>query len=305
MSVLVTGGSGLIGSHVVESLLERGERPVIYDLKVPPSRLNVPFVQGSITERDLVLEACKVYDVDRIIHMAALLQFECEQRPYEAVQVNVLGTLNLLEAAKVIRARRFVYASSGALYGPVEGDITEATPICQGVGLYGATKYVCEVMGFRYNKVFGVPFVALRYWGVYGPGEVASPGIAEVLKRIESTVTGKDVIVREAGAEEKHHFTFVRDVAQATLLALDARFDEPKVYNIAGGEDSFVSFREFHETIRRLCPSAGKVTFQGRGQNRGRVDITRARRELGYEPRYTLEMGIREVIDYWQSQRSV
>jgi len=251
-----------------------------------------------------LLNICKKHAVDRIIHLAALLQFGCEQRPCDAIAINVLGTLNLLEVARRLSIKRFVFASSGAVYGPVEETVTEATPIFPEISLYGATKHLCEVLGTRYERVYSLPFVALRYWGVYGPGEVSSPGMAEVFKRIESSISGKDVVITEVGPEEKRHFTFVKDAAHATVLAMDASLKDSRVFNIAGGDDSYVSFQEFYQTIKKLCPSAGNVLFQGEGQHRGKVDISAARKEIGYQPRYTLEMGIQEDIDHWQTHKA-
>lgn len=304
MAVLITGGSGLIGTYVVKELLTRGEEIVVYDLKLPADETGIYFVNGTVTDKNRLLNICKKRAVDKVIHLAALLQFGCEQRPHDAIAINVLGTLNLLEVARRLSIKRFVFASSGAVYGPVEETMTEATPIFPGISLYGATKHLCEVLGTCYEKVYSLPFVALRYWGVYGPGEVSSPGMAEVFKRIESSISGKDVVITEVGPEEKRHFTFVKDAARAAALALEAPLKDSKIFNIAGGDDSYVTFQEFYQTIKKLCPSAGNVLFQGKGQNRGKVDISAARKEIGYQPRYTLEMGIQEDIDHWQTHKA-
>jgi nucleoside-diphosphate-sugar epimerase len=301
MSILVTGGSGLIGTWVVRELLERGEDILVLDLKPTLKAEKITFIKGTVTDKDFLVSCSRKYKIEKIVHLAGLLQFDCERRPSEAIEVNVLGTLNLLEVARIIGVKRFVFASSCAVYGPTEEAVTENTPILPGVGMYGATKRLCEVLGCRYHKVHAVPFVSLRYRGVYGPGIVSSPGMAEVFKRIESSITGKDIVVEEAGAQEKHHFTFVKDAAYATVLALDASLKDPCVFNIAGGEDSYVTFQEFYQMIKKLYPSAGNVLFRGKGQNRGQVDISAARKELNYSPKYTLEMGIQEDINYWRS----
>jgi len=303
VAVLITGGSGLIGTYVTKELLNRGEEIVVYDLKPPADETGICFVNGTVTDQNRLLSICKEYAVDKVVHLAALLQFGCEQRPCDAIHVNVLGTLNLLEAARLAGVRRIVFASSGAVHGPVDNIITESTPVFPGVRLYGATKHLCEILGSRYQELYGISFIALRYLGVYGPGEVSSPGMAEVFKRIESSILGKDVVITEAGPNEKRHFTFVKDAACAAALALEAPLKDSRVFNIAGGDDSYVTFQEFYQTIKKLCPSAGNVLFQGKGQNRGRVDISAARTELGYQPRYTLEMGIQEDIDHWQTHK--
>ena len=303
MAVLITGGSGLIGTYITKELLTRREEIVVYDLKPPADETGISFVNGTVTDKDRLVNTCKKYAVDKVVHLAALLQFGCEQRPSDAIEINVLGTLNLLEVARRLNIKRFVFASSGAVYGPIENDMIETSPIFQGISLYGATKHLCEILGSRYQELYGISFIALRYLGVYGPGEVSSPGMAEVFKRIESSISGKDVVITEAGPNEKRHFTFVKDAACAAALALEAPLEDSRVFNIAGGDDCYVTFQEFYQTIKKLCPSAGNVLFQGKGQNRGRVDISAARAELSYQPRYTLEMGIQEDIDYWQTHK--
>jgi len=303
VTVLITGGSGLIGTYITKELLIRGEEIIVYDLKPPADETGICFVNGTVTDKDRLVNICKKYAVEKVVHLAALLQFGCEERPCDAIEINVLGTLNLLEVARRLNIKRFVFTSSGAVYGPIENDMIETSPIFQGISLYGATKHLCEILGSRYQELYGISFIALRYLGVYGPGEVSSPGMAEVFKRIENSISGKDVVITEAGPNEKRHFTFVKDAACAAALALEAPLEDSRVFNIAGGDDSYVTFQEFYQTIKKLCPSAGNVLFQGKGQNRGRVDISAARTELGYQPRYTLEMGIQEDIDYWQTHK--
>jgi len=303
VTILITGGSGLIGTYITKELLTRRGEIVVYDLKPPADETGISFVNGTVTDKDRLVNTCKKYAVDKVVHLAALLQFGCEQRPSDAIEINVLGTLNLLEVARRLNIKRFVFASSGAVYGPIENDMIETSPIFQGISLYGATKHLCEILGSRYQELYGISFIALRYLGVYGPGEVSSPGMAEVFKRIESSISGKDVVITEAGPNEKRHFTFVKDAACAAALALEAPLEDSRVFNIAGGDDCYVTFQEFYQTIKKLCPSAGNVLFQGKGQNRGRVDISAARAELSYQPRYTLEMGIQEDIDYWQTHK--
>jgi UDP-glucose 4-epimerase len=300
MKALVTGGSGLVGTYVIRELLDSGFKTIVYDVKPPTDVKDVVFVKGTVTDADLMLAVCKEHQVDTIIHLAALLQFGCEWNPREAIEINVLGTLNLLEAARISDVTRFVYASSLAVYGPSADFLTEDAPIMPGATLYGATKRLCETLGFRYHLVHGVPFVALRFSAVYGPSEVSSPGMADVIGRIKNCIFGGDVIIPEVAANDHQHFVYVKDVAHATALATQAPLEGPRVFNIAGGDDNYVTFQEFYQTIKRCCPSAGNVLFQGRGQNLGKLDVNAAKRELGYQPRYTLEMGIRENLEHWR-----
>lgn len=307
MRVLVTGGTGFIGTFVVLALLQAGEAPVVLDARAPRGLLadpanDVPFVEGSVEDSDLVLRAMQVHQADQVVHLASLLQFGCARDPRRAVEVNVRGTLNVLEAARRTGVRKVVFASSGAVYGPRTDPMDEDSPVLPNVSLYGATKFLGEVLLRHYRDLYGIPFVALRYGGVYGPGEVRSPGVAEVVKRIESTIDGRDVVIDEVGADDRRHFVFVKDAAQATVQALRAEHNVRGVFNIAGGADSYVSFAGFHRVIKTLHPGAGEATFTGKGQDRGRVDISLARTELGYTPHYSLEEGIREDISFLVSR---
>ena len=124
--------------------------------------------------------------------------------------------------------------------------------------------------------------------------------MGEVFKKIESIIFEKEVVVEEVGAEERRHFTFVKDAAQAVVKALFAKNDVYRVFNIAGGEESYSNLAEFCQIIRRLFPSAGKVIFSEKKQDdRGKADITLARTELGYSPEYSLERGIKEDIAFF------
>lgn len=303
MAILITGGTGLIGSGVVRSLLEKGEIPVALDLREPGRSLQdlggkFVFVKGGINDLDFLMQTMEDHGINRVVHLAALLQFGCELDPQKAIEVNVQGTLNVLEASRRIGVKKIVFASSAAVYGPGLDPIDEGSPILPGGSLYGTTKFLGEVLLDRYQKLYGVPFIALRYWGVYGPGEVRSAGMAEVFKKIESTISTKAVVIEEVGAEEPMHFTFVKDAAQATVKALFTDQNAHRIFNIAGGEESYVTFGEFYRVIKKLLPSAGEAIFRGKRIGRGKVNISLARAELNYVPEYTLERGIREDIDF-------
>lgn len=306
MKVLVTGGAGFLGSFVVRELLEAGHEPVVLDIHAPAAGgTRVPFVQGGIEDVDLLLGTVERHAVDRVIHLAGFLQFGCARNPQKAVEVNVRGTLNVLEASRRAGVKKIVFASTGAVYGPRAEPIDESAPILPTVSLYGTTKFLGEVLLRHYRDLYGIPFAALRYWGVYGPGEVHSPGIAEVIKRIESTIHGKDVVVEEVGADDRRHFLYVKDAARATVLALSAGTTAHSVFNVAGGPDHYVTFGEFHRTIKGLYPAAGEAVFSGKGQDRGMVDISRAQSELGYHPGFSLEEGIKEDIAFLVSQKNM
>ncbi len=309
MAVLVTGGTGFVGSFVARTLLEIGETPVLLDINGPGDSLQdftgkFVYVKGGITDFDLLLQTIQGYGIDRIIHLAALLSFGCERDPRRAIEVNVVGALNILEASRIAGIKKIVFASSLAVYGSLGGALTEENLVPSHPLLYGSTKLLVENLLDRYYRVYGIPFIALRYGGLYGPGEVRSPGMAELTKKIESTLSGKDVIIDDLGGEELRNFTFVKDAARATVKALLTEKNTHRIFNISGGEDSYVTSNEFHRIIKKLFPPAGKIIFKGTGgQNQGRLDISLARSELDYCPEYTLERGIQEDIDFFLSHK--
>ena len=308
MAVLVTGGTGFIGSFVVRSLLEIGEMPVVLDIGEIGDPLRdfigkFVHVKGGVTDFDLLVRTIDSYRINRVIHLAAFLQFGCERDPQKAVEVNVQGTLKVLEASRSTKIKKIVFASSVAVYGAQTGLITEESPISPDLTLYGATKILGESLLERYHRIYSIPFIALRYGGVYGPGEVRSSGMAEVTKKIESTILGKDVIIEDVGAEDRRNFTFVKDAAQATVKALFTEKNIHKVFNITGGEDNYITSNEFHRIIKKLFPSAGEAIFKGKGPDQGKLDISLARTELGYCPEYSLERGIQEDIDFFLSHK--
>jgi len=301
VSTLVLGGNGLIGAYTVAALVGAG-RPVAVFSRTPPGFLLRPFagrftwIQGDITDTHAVLDAVARTKAERIAHLAALLQFGCDHDPRAAAAVNVGGTVNVLEAARILGVRRVVFASSSAAYGIRSDRLVEDAPIAPDISLYGMTKLTGEKLGNAYAERHGLSFVALRYSAVFGPGEVKSPGIAKVLKDIESTISGRDVTIAEVAGELQRSFCYVKDAAAGTVLALDHPNPPHRLYNVGGLDESYVSFAAFHAAIRRAVPTAGRVTFTGRGRRAGQVDTTRIRADLGYAPAFEIDAGVRDLL---------
>ncbi|MBC8451816.1 MAG: NAD(P)-dependent oxidoreductase [Rhodospirillaceae bacterium] len=205
------------------------------------------------------------------------------------------GTLNLLAAAVACGVRRFVFASSIALYGPGGIVFAEDTPPIGPVSLYGQTKQLGEALCARFLALHGLDYVALRYGGVFGPGgEVRGSGMSGLRHLLKQTMGGRDVTLDGASGDECFQYVYVKDAAEATIQAMDRQNLAYRSYNIAGPLENYVSLKEFHAAIRRAVPEAGSVEFTGKSHSGLRVSIDRIRDNMGFEPRLSVEEGLRD-----------
>ncbi len=312
MKVLVTGASGLIGAHVTQALLDQGAEPVACDTVPFVSPMgadtnSVPFVQADVSDLDALSSILETYQIDRVVHSAAILARTCQENPTLAVNVNVVGSLNVLEAARRLGLARVVMASSIAVYGTTSDDpIDEAHPL-NPTTVYGSAKVLVEACGQAYRKNHGLEFVALRYGATYGPGpeKPTSTGVATDLRSFfERAVHTGEVILSDQD-DLKRPLVYVKDAARATALACCRQEPPPSsVFNLAG--DRAVSLAECAQILARLLPGL-KITRPDNSPDPGAVrpqsvvlSIDRARAELGYEPEYPLERGIGEYVEWLQ-----
>ncbi len=317
MKVLVTGASGLIGAHVTQALLDQGAEPVACDTApfVPPmgaDKGDVPFVQADVSDLDAVSSILETYQIDRIVHSAAILARTCQEDPSLALNVNVIGSLNVLEAALRLGLARVVLASSIGVYGSTTYDpVDEAHPL-NPTTVYGSAKVLVEACGHAYRKNHGMEFVALRYGATYGPGpkKPTSTGVATDLRSFfERAVHSGEVILSDQD-DLKRPLVYVKDAARATALACCREEPAPSaVFNVAG--DRAVSLAECAEILAQLLPGL-KINRPEKPPEQGAVrpqsvvlSIDRAREELGYEPEYSLKRGIGEYVQWLQERAPV
>lgn len=308
MDVIVFGGGGLIGSYTTADLCELGMDVAVFSRSPPKGILRsyegrVRWIRGDVGDAEQVAHAVKETSARRIVHLAAALQFDCDRTPDAAMRINVGGTLNVLEAARTCDVERVVFASSGAAFG-IRGDRQqEEMPVGPEITIYGSSKLLCEQIGDRYAEQHGFGFVALRYNMTFGPGNVTSPGMAKVLQDITSAMDGTPVTVNEVAGGLRRHLTYVRDSAAATVLALTHPSPPHRVYNVAGPDENYITLHELTEIMRQVAPECGSVTFTGQGREAGSVDTTRIRRDLGYEPHYSVADGLlaqrEDRLKYW------
>ena len=309
MRYLVTGGAGFIGSHLVFRLVERGESVRVLD-DLSTGRMEnltqvlktVEWVKGDIRDPASVLDAAQGVDV--ILHHAALPSVQrSTERPQETNAVNVLGSLNVLEAARKCGVRRMVYAASSSVYGD-----SEALP--KGEGLpsrplspYAASKAAGEMYCTAYYRTFGLETVSLRYFNVFGPRQAPlSPYAAVVPRFIQALLSGQSPTIFGDG-EQTRDFTYVGNAVEACLKAVEAPNAAGEVFNVACGARSSVNQLLAHlNTIMGSTTPAAYVEARPGDVKHSQADITKAKRVLGYEPKVDLLSGLKQTVEWFCSK---
>ena len=309
MTVLVTGGSGLIGIHVAKALSDTGERVVCVDIKSKPPYADhileqavdaITFVEGDVLDIDWLTTLAAKCEVQGIVHAAAVVNenvFRAD--PARGFKVNLLGTLNVLEIARRNHVRRVVFTSSATVYGPRDSisSIAEEPPAPQ--SLYAESKHMGERMLERYREVYGVRALVVRVSTAYGPGKPWNPERYPLQRMLWEAMRGAHYYMAE-GADYLRDFTYISDTALGVCLAYQSASPKYGVYNIAAGT-SF-SLSEVAQTLNELFPHAhievGPGRFDGdfalSGSLRGPLDISRARGDLDFVPQFDLSRGLQE-----------
>lgn len=301
MRILVTGGCGFIGSHLVDALLARGHAVTVMDNLSEGSMDNIgthlgdpkfDMVAGDIRDGEVVKKAMS--DVEAVVHMAAIKSVPLSIKdPELTYRVNVDGTISLLEASRDARVKRFVYASTCAIYGDAgKMPITEDTPP-NPLSPYARSKLAAEESCRKFYEVDGLPTVSLRYFNVYGPRQAGGEYGGVMLKFIERLRRDQPPIIYGDG-EQTRDFIYVDDAVEATVLSLEKAGVEGETINMGTGRR--VSINELCEMFIRL---SGKTHLRPiyrearPGDIRHSVaDMTKAEKLLGFRPKVPLERGI-------------
>jgi UDP-glucose 4-epimerase len=307
-TVLVTGGTGFIGSFVAKDLLEHGHDVVAYDLSTDDSILSklgiaddVDVRRGDVSDPTDVVRAVRETGTTHVVHLAALLTNTARENPRAAMEVNVEGTNNVFEAARTLsdQVERVAWASSAAIYAPPHnyddgGDwwVTEDDLVYPDT-LYGATKEYNEHQARVYHEEFDVSHVAIRPTVAYGPYRETG-GSAFLANIVEKPAVDESFSV-EYGDQEID-WQHVEDIAQAFRLAAFTPDEDltQRVYNVRG---ELATVREAAETVQKIIPNADvEVSDEGELPWTQRLDMTKAQEDLGYDPEYDLEDGFRAYI---------
>lgn len=317
MSVLITGGCGLVGSHVAYELVEdyKLDNVILFDVSSPKNPLvlkhlgkKINFVYGNILDYGKLLEVIKKYDVKGIIHTVAFVDYKfIVSNPFLSVLTNVNGTLNVLELARIYNLK-VVFTSSGAVYGQIEGCAKEDLPI-RPTDIYGVTKAAGEMIGEQYANTYGIDFVTTRLYFLYGYGlsqtvssveEAFRPPVhpISVLYLFVTKALKNEKLVISKGGDSELDYTYIKDAAHGVVLAYLAKKPPHKIYNISSGKSYTLKYlaQIINEYVGYDAIDIGSGQVEGWPKRAKYLDISLASEELGYSPRYGLEKGVKEYM---------
>jgi UDP-glucose 4-epimerase len=313
MKVLITGGMGVMGAETSRKFVREGHRPVVY-ARHRDDRLifdiidDIDFEAGDILDWPRLLDVIKRHKVTHIVHAAAFVGAVSAANPALSIQVNVMGLVNVLEAARLFEVRRVVYTSAKGVYGPMLGDYGPPTykPLPEDMPknpqrIYDSAKLMGEHAAIYYANNMGVDVAVLRFATTFGPGKTARHGKMGVTSQIVENPFHGLPFHHPAGAEAKDDFIYNKDSAIGIYLATVADKVPSRVYNIGSGVGQTLG--DFANVLRQKIPGADiKI---GPGLNflgtpyppHGIYDVRRARDELGFKPEYDLDRAIGDYLD--------
>src|SRR5512143_1171791 len=315
MKILVTGAAGFIGSHVAEALLERGDEVVGLDnfapnysrarqeanLKEYASHERFTFIEADIRDAQAMRDLFEARLFDRVMHLAAMgnVRYSVEHAQ-EYTAVNIGGTVNLLEAARLSGTRYFVFASTSSVYGNAPIPFVETEPVAQPLAPYPATKIACEVMAHTYHVAFGMKCTGLRFFNVYGPRGRPDMMPYEFTRKIAA---GEPLRPFAEGRPQRD-WTFINDNVNGVLAAIDAGCDY-EIFNLGRGQP--VALSRFIEIIEQLVgrqaiiqhaplpPTEPMITY---------ANVEKAERLLDYHPKTSIAEGLTKFHDWYQQATS-
>lgn len=311
MNYLITGGAGFIGSNIAKRLVRDGESVRVIDNFSTGKRNNIDeikdkidIIEGDIRDTNTVLKAVK--DIDFVIHQAALPSVPRSVKdPITSNDVNVTGTLNLLNAAKNAKTRRFVYASSSSVYGdtPILPKREDMPPNPQSP--YAVTKLTGEYYCSVFYKVYELPTVSLRYFNVFGPFQDPESQYAAVIPKFINAVLHHNSPVVYGDGEQSRDFTYIDNVVDANILSCRNDKSSGKVFNIACG-NRYTLNRLLTEVSYHTGNKANPQFIEPRtGDIRhSQADISSARDLIGYRPKIDFREGLKRTVEWFKRQKS-
>lgn len=309
MTTLIIG-AGLVGSQIARILVERGERPTVFDQRFQREALGqivdldkIDLIEGDVLRPLTLSQAIIKSGTTAIVHTAAhpMLTLGAARDPYAAIQLNIMGTVNVLDAARVHGVKRVVVSSSSVLNGHMAGgedggEMTREEAFPRPSTFYAATKQAVESIGHNYAAI-GIEFAAMRYGPVAGPWGGPGGGGPTVMFRdmMDAAIAGKETVVPSAALE----WVYSKDAANGTVLALKAAALPSRVFNITMGQ--LVTADECAAALKEVFPNVKirleKNTVQPSARAKP-AEIARAKKVLGYEPQYPMVKAMRDYVEW-------
>lgn len=305
MAVFVTGGFGHLGGWICHELLTKGHDLIVIDR----ARRNlsylaefddrIEYVDGDVLDQPTLWRAMEANRdrIEGIVHIAGFMGGPYYiTKPHHHVEISIMGTMGVLEAARNFGVKKMVYISSGSVYGPRTDTPRETDPLTPG-DLYGAAKASAELLGIQYGAELGIDFRAVRIYFAYGPGRLPEE-LYPVYQSVFGSLTGQTKVDLPAGADQALDWTYVGDIAQAVRLVLEAESTKYRRYNVTSG-----TVHPLPELIKKVGEMAGVSVEVNLGPGllmpRGpSLDNTRLREELGFSPNFDIEQGVTEYIKW-------
>jgi UDP-glucose 4-epimerase len=313
--ILVTGGAGFIGSHIVDRLIEDDLDVIVIDdlhtgslanISDHREKKNFHLAEGDIRDINLVRKTLK--DVDIVFHEAAQANVALSVKdPIATNQINVEGTLNLLKASCDLNVKRFIFASSGAVYGPTKSPQKKEDDSLNPTSPYGVSKLAAENYVRVFQRLYGLKTVCLRYFNVYGPrqrvdvhgsyGGVISIFINRILQNMSPIIYGD--------GEQTRDFIYIDDVVEANMLAMNSENGAGEAFNIGTGKS--ISINQVAGILKHIMNKENLEDIHTEPRptdiKHGYADISKAKSILGYEPQFSIEEGLTELVNWYTKKK--
>ncbi len=306
MKILVTGGAGFIGSHIVDSLIEKGHDVVVLDDLSSGSVKNLPrkirFIKLDVRSNNV----CTLFleeQFDAVFHLAAQMDVrKSVDDPKFDASVNIIGGLNILECCVRHNVKKVIFASTGgAIYGEQDYFPADEKHPLRPLSPYGVAKLSYEQYLFYYKEVYGIDYVSLRFANIYGPRQNPH-GEAGVVAIFTTKFLNGDQPVINGDGKQTRDYVYVGDIVDANLLALE--YPETGIFNLGTGVEADVN--TLYRTLRDLtgveCEEIHGPAKKGE-QQRSVLDYSHAKKVLGWAPKVDLEQGLKKTVEYFKSQQ--
>lgn len=311
MAVLVTGGYGHIGSWVCHDLIKQGKKVIITGRSrhrlsyLEGLEDSITFVSADVLDYASTFRLFKTFEgqVEGIIHIAGLMGGpHFATNPHLNIRINTGGTVDMLEAARIFGVKKFVYISSGSVYGKRDDIPDEATPVTPS-DIYGAAKISAEHFGLMYANEFGIDFRSIRVYFAYGPGHLPSE-LYPMYQAVFGCLEGKTEIKLPTGADQQADFTYIKDISLGIRLLYEPERVQHRIYNVVSG--FYAPLPDLIKVTSRYAPAPVKVELgPGRLMPRGpSLGFARLRDELGYKPQYSFEQGVAEYAEWIKQEQA-